>query len=117
MSIFLAVLGNFMVLLVAILVHEAGHLSIIRRFNKHETIRFRLWPPKLYCVFSPESMPLDYQKAMYLFGICSGFGVIVFFTLVTGYDFASNILILYLIGCWSDFKELFKILNKIDAFK
>jgi len=117
MNLILSVFSNLIVLLVAIFAHEAGHLSIIRKFDKKENIYFRLFPPKLFCVFSPQSMPIEYQKAMYMFGIGSRFGVIVLFTLITGYDYASNLLILYLLGCWSDFKELFKILNKIETFK
>ena len=104
---FISVVLFITILLQAILYHEAGHYLTAKKYGPAR-IGFKNWT--LYTEFD-DGLPIKEQKHIFLAGIVAGYVPIVIYALVS--PAALMIVFLYVGGCYSDFKQLGKLSERI----
>ena len=92
----------------SIFLHEIGHLLILRKFSKNAKVQLKKYKGKIKLTAGEE---IDYLKLndkelnqVYIAGIFLGLAPVCLFTIINSWGMV--LIIVYLLGCNSDFKKL-----------
>lgn len=99
----LALVGYFWL---AIIFHELGHLWYLRSAGFKQAVitfdakNFRVGEQWMYDQLGSKA------KNVYLIGILAGIPAILFYSVIAVLPFTMLLTLLYIAGCWSDFREM-----------
>ena len=113
------VIGYFVVLFFAILVHEIGHVYYFDYLGKKVDFKcyYISWRRFGFKTGTPEDHAGLTRKQKYnvsFYGIASGLAFIIFIALLTGSYGILGLIVAYLYGCARDIKNMYKLLKGED---